>query len=117
MFGFTRTCLYHPCNLGFERVAIVLSLQSWELENGYNLILINGLRNMWVGNVFSNMETRNLTGWKDWVRFGFCHVMAADVGGSGLCSSLLDSKDRFSEHVTGLTAHPRGLYGMTWLTN
>jgi hypothetical protein len=38
------------------------------------------------------------------VEVGFCHGMAADVGGLGLCSSLLDSKDRFLEHVTWLNS-------------
>jgi hypothetical protein len=37
----------------------------WE---GYNLILTNDLCNMWVGNLFSNMVTRNLAGWEVWLR-------------------------------------------------
>jgi len=37
----------------------------------YMNFLINDLWNMWVGNFFSNMETRNLTGWKVWLRMVF----------------------------------------------
>ena len=31
------------------------------------------------------------------VEVGLCHGMAADVGGLGLCSFLLDSMDRFMD--------------------
>jgi hypothetical protein len=34
----------------------------------YNLTLINDLCNMWDGNLFSNLVTRNLAGGKVWLR-------------------------------------------------
>ena len=60
------------------------------------------------GIVFSNMVTRNPTGCMEMVvvccqNLVNVFMVDAGIGGMDCAGSCLDSKDRFSEHVTRLT--------------